>query len=175
PHVWMDFGAVRTMAHKLVELLIELDPAHQEGYLANWHRLEAEIEALEKSFSKQLADCQSREVVHVGHLAFSLLAKRYQLTLFALAGTSHDGEHSARKLADLVKLIRQRKIRALFTEEAISPRLAEAVAAETEAVILPLYTVEHVTKNDFDHAVTYSQLMQRNLDSLTRGLVCARS
>ena len=107
-------------------------------------------------------------------MAFSALAKRYGLSLTALAGASHDAEHSVRKVADLVKHIRAEKVPALFTEEEVSPRLAQAVAAETSAEIFPLYTIEHVTKTDFDQAVTYAQLMRRNLESLQKGLKCRK-
>ena len=63
---------------------------------------------------------------------------------------------------------------ALFTEDAVSPRLAETVAAETGVDILPLYPIEHVTKNDFNREVSYAELMRRNLESLQRGLSCRK-
>lgn len=172
PHIWMDFGRAIDMARKLSVLLTEIDPAHTADYQANLARLETEIAVLDRDFANSLATCKQREIVHIGHLAFGALAKRYQLSITALAGTSHDGEHSAHKLADLVKHIRAKQVKTLFTEEAVSPRLAEAVATETGAEILPLYTIEHVSKTDFDSAVTYAQLMQRNLKSLQQGLVC---
>lgn len=174
PHVWMDFGLVIDMARTISEVLAELDPPHAEAYRENLTRFEQEIAVLDRDFFTALAACQHREVVHIGHLAFSALAKRYNLSLTALAGTSHEGEHSVRKLADLVEHIRAKQVPALFTEEAVSPRLASAVAQETGAEILPLYTVEHVTKEDFDNSVTYAQLMRRNLKSLQQGLKCRK-
>ncbi|MBR4682963.1 MAG: zinc ABC transporter substrate-binding protein [Elusimicrobiaceae bacterium] len=172
PHVWMDFGQVIDMARRIEALLAEIDPAHATDYRANLAGFETEIAVLDRDFANSLVTCQHREIVHIGHLAFGALAKRYHLSITALAGTSHDGEHSAHKLADLVKHIRAKQVKTLFTEEAVSPRLAEAVATETGAEMLPLYTIEHVSKTDFDSAVTYAQLMQRNLKSLKQGLVC---
>ncbi len=174
PHVWMNFDAVRAMAHTLAQSFGELDPAHAPVYLQNLERFETEIKELDKKFSQTLASCESREMVHIGHLAFGALARRYQLELTSLTGSSHDGEHSVRRLAGLVKHIRKRKIHALFTEEAVSPRLAQAVAVETGTEILPLYTIEHVSKTDFNQSVTYRELMLRNLDNLQRGLVCKK-
>ena len=168
----MDFDNVRAMARKLTETLSQADPQHAEIYRENCVRFEKEVEDLDNEFAHTLADCKSREVVHVGHLAFSGLAGRYNLKLSALAGTSHDGEHSARKLADLVKYIRARDVNVVFTEEAVSPRLAQTVAVETGASLLPLYTIEHVSKDDFNKGVTYAELMRRNLESLKQGLSC---
>lgn len=174
PHLWMDFGRVVDMARILTTALIQANPADRAKYQENLTHFEQEIAVLDREFAQTLEDCQSREVVHIGHLAFSALAKRYNLSLTALAGTSHDGEHSARKLADLIKHIKAQRVPALFTEEDVSPRLAEAVSAETGVEIFPLYTVEHVTKKDFDKGVTYAQLMRRNLDSLQKGLKCRK-
>lgn len=172
PHLWMDFGLVLEMARTLTEAFAQADPAHADTYRENLVRFEREIAVLDRDFAGALAACQNRKVVHVGHLAFGALAKRYNLMLTALAGSSHEGEHSVRKLADLVKYIRAQQVTALFTEEAVSPRLAQTVSAETGARILPLYTVEHVTKEDFDASVTYGQLMRRNLKNLQEGLQC---
>lgn len=172
PHIWMDFKNTRKIARAIASVLVQKDPAHREVYGANLQALEKELQELDESYQKGLASCQSREVVHVGHLAFGNLTKNYNLSLSALAGSSHDGENSVRQLADLIQFIRQNQIHTIFTEETLSPRLSATVAEETGAQVLPLYTVEHVSKQDFDANVTYGELMRRNLQSLQRGLGC---
>lgn len=174
PHVWMDFGAVVDMARGLTQTLTKLDPNNAPIYEKNLKQFEQEIAVLDMDFARGLSSCESREVVHIGHLAFGALAKRYHVSLIALTGSSHDGEHSAQKLIDLVKFIRAKQIKALFSEDAVSPRLAETVAAETSAQIFPLYTVEHISKDDFNRGATYAELMRRNLESLQQGLVCKK-
>ena len=174
PHVWMDFGAAVDMARALARVFGELDPGNASVYEKNLKQFEQEVAVLDMDFARALSSCESREVVHIGHLAFGALAKRYHLSLTALAGTSHDGEHSAQKLIDLIKHIRTRQIKSLFTEEAVSPRLAQTVAAETGAQIFPLYTIEDISKDDFAGGVTYAELMRRNLDSLQQGLLCKK-
>jgi len=174
PHVWMDFDPMRQLARTVADVLTDMDPANASVYEKNLKQFEQQISTLDSDFARQLSSCESREVVHVGHLAFGGLAKRYHLSLTALTGTSHDGEHSPRKLAELIKHIRRARVKALFTEDALSPRLAQTVAAETGTQILPLYTVEDVSKDDFTRGVTYEELMRRNLASLTRGLSCKK-
>ncbi len=172
PHVWMDFDNVVYMARTVLQMLTQIDSSHAQVYAENFSRFSQRIADLDRDFSQKLSSCESREMVHVGHLAFGALAARYGLTLTALAGTSHDGEHSARKLAGLVEHVRAAHVKTLFSEEAVSPRLAQTVAAETGTQILPLYTVEAVSKDDFVRAVTYEELMRRNLDNLQQGLAC---
>ncbi len=172
PHVWMDPQQAELMAYELSELLADIAPQHRSVTDKNYSKLADELDQLDKDFQTQLANCQSREVVHIGHLAFGNLAQKYNLQLTALAGTSHNGEHSAKKLAALVKQIKQNNIHTIFTEDTLSPRLAQAVAQETGAQILPLYPIEHISKDDFNNNVTYAELMRRNLESLKRGLQC---
>lgn len=172
PHVWMDFNNAGKIAAAVAGALSEKDPQNQAFYQQNLDAFQKELAALDTDYKRALADCRTREVVHIGHLAFNNLARRYNLSLSALAGSSHDGEHSARRLAELVKFIRRKGVKNIFTEETLSARLSAAVAEETGAQILPLYTVEHVSKEDFDRGVTYTELMRRNLESLKRGLEC---
>jgi ABC-type Zn uptake system ZnuABC Zn-binding protein ZnuA len=51
-------------------------------------------------------------------------------------------EPSAREIEALVAEIREHDVRALFTESSVNPRLAAAVADETEARLVdePIYT-----------------------------------
>lgn len=172
PHVWMNLENAKLLAAQLEKVLTQIDPTHELAYGENLAKFKAEIDALAQEFNTVLATCKTREVVHVGHLAFKNLTDAYDLTLTALAGTSHNGEHSAKKLAALVDEINAKHLTAIFTEETLSPRLAGAVAQETGAQILPLYPIEHISKKDFNNNVTYADLMRRNLESLARGLQC---
>ncbi len=172
PHVWMNLENAKILAAQIAQILVQIAPKYELAYGENLAKLDREINELQEEFKTAFANCQSREVVHVGHLAFKNLTDAYGLTLTALAGTSHDGEHSAQKLAGLVNAIKAKGVAAIFTEDTLSPRLAQAVAQETGAQILPLYPIEHISKKDFNDNVTYADLMRRNLKSLTRGLQC---
>lgn len=174
PHVWMDFDNVIQMAQAVQETLARLDPENTQLYSENLVRFKQEIAALDSEFKQSLSSCENREIIHIGHLAFGALAQRYNLALTALAGSSHDGEHSARKLTELVKHIRASQAKVVFTESAVSPRLAQTIAAETGARLLPLYTVEDVSKDDFTRGTTYQTFMRRNLTSLQEGLKCRK-
>ena len=172
PHVWMNPQRSRLMAYQIGALLAEIAPQNRAITDANYLKLADELDQLDQDFKTALANCKFREVVHIGHLAFKNLTDTYGLTLTALAGTSHDGEHSAKKLAALITEIQAHHIPAIFTEDTLSPRLAQTVSQETNTQILPLYSIEHISKQDFNQNVTYTNLMHRNLASLVRGLQC---
>ncbi len=172
PHIWMNLQNAKNLAAEIEKILVQINPGQQLLYAENLKKFNVEIDELDQEFKAALAACQSREVVHIGHLAFQNLTNEYGLSLTALSGTSHDGEHSAKKLAELTRQLKERGIRTVFTEESLSSRLADVVAQETGAHVLPLYPVEHISKEDFNHNATYAELMRRNLESLKRGLIC---
>ncbi len=172
PHVWMTPYGALAMARRLANTLADLDTHHAAQYRQNLKTFEKEIAALHRAFQDGLADCKSRAVVHVGHLAFGELAHTYDLDLRSLSGTSHQGEHSVKRLAELVRFIRKGQVRAVFTEELVSPELARTVAEETGVQVLPLYTVEEVSKRDFEQGKTYLDYMRQNLKNLQEGLQC---
>ena len=172
PHIWMNIANAKQLAAAIEKILVQINPGQQLLYTENLNKFNQEMDTLDKAFKEGLSNCQSREVVHVGHLAFKNLMDAYGLTLTALSGTCHEGEHSAKKLAHLIEQIKGKQLPAIFTEETLSSRLANTVAKETGTQIFPLYPIEHISKQDFNQHVTYGELMRRNLDNLRKGLVC---
>lgn len=172
PHSWMNLHNGQVMAYQVAVLLAQLEAVPREKLDENYLQLAQELEELEKDFARTLASCQYKEVVHIGHSAFGNLLTPYGIKLTALAGSSHEGEQSAKKIVELIREIKDKNLPAIFTEETISPRLAQTVAAETGVDILKLYPIEHISKTDFEARVTYADLMRRNLQNLARGLQC---
>lgn len=172
PHTWMFLPNAQKMAYATAQFLKQVFPQEQEQIQQNYEQMTRELTELEKQFQGTLTRCAQKEVVHIGHLAFDNLLTPYGIKLTALSGTSHEGEQSAQKIVELVRAIKSKQIPVIFTEETLSPRLAQTVAEETSVEILNLYPIEHISKNDFDRRVTYAELMRRNLQNLARGLQC---
>lgn len=173
PHTWMTPYGALAMARRIAAAFTKADPSHKAQYQARLRAFEKNMETLHTDFVSGLAHCQNRDVIYVGHLAFGALADSYGLRAQPLTGTSHQSEHSVRKLAGLVRQIRRKKVPAIFSEALLPPALAQTLAQEAGVRVLPLYTIEDISKADFDHGVSYETLMRRNLTHLREGLVCA--
>lgn len=175
PHIWMNLQNAPVLADEIAQLLVEVMPKNKTLIERNLTKFKKEISALQKAFADSLPACAQKEAVHIGHLAFGNLLTPYGITLMALSGTSHEGEHSVKKVIALVGLIKKKNVQTIFTEETLSPRLAQMISRETGVQLLPLYPIEHISKKDFDEQVTYIDFMRRNLNSLQRGLQCPAS
>lgn len=172
PHVWLDFGIDQVMVARIRDALIRADPAGAAQYRNRAEILIQQLGALDQQYKQGLANCQSRVLLHGGHAAFGYLAKRYGLDYQAAAGVTAELEATPRRLAELVEQVRFHKVKAVFSEELVSPRVARTIAGETGATVLKLHGAHSVSKQDLDQGVTFQQLMAENLKNLQTGLSC---
>lgn len=173
PHVWMDFNNMSAMAQNMAMYTARKYPQREQEMVKNLAAFQHEINMLDRLYGKMLAHCKTRDIYHIGHMAFGYIANNYNLNFKPLIGATPDQEPSAKDMAEMIKQIKANKVEYIFTEEALNPALADTIAKETGAKILTLYPVENITKSDFDKQVSYRQLMMANLQSLSEGLGCA--
>lgn len=134
PHVWQDIDNAKVMVANIVDAFKEADPEHAAAYEANGtayaerlDEVDAEIREIIDSISHE-----NRKIV-VNHDAFGYFAERYGLEVVGtvIPGLSTSAEPSAREIAELQETIRREGVKAIFAEEAIEPRVARRIAADT--------------------------------------------
>lgn len=171
-HVWMDFDKAFLMSERAFKDLQTAYPVLTEKAQKNLANFKTDINNLKIAFSTNLADCKSRNIYHIGHLAFGAIAKNYNLNFKPLINSSEFQEPSPKDILEMIKEIKEKNIKYIFTEEALPPDMTELIAKQTGAQVLMLYTVEHVTKDEFNKQISYQDFMYKNLENLTKGLEC---
>ncbi len=171
PHVWLSPRALRSVAERLSERIISLDPEHAGLYQANTQRLLAQLEALDRNYTQGLVHCDSKDIVS-SHAAFGYLARDYGLSVLPIAGMSPEDEPSAKALADIATTARARGVKAVFYEGGGNAELAQTLAREISVATLPLYTLETLTSSQMQAGENYLSLMTQNLHTLQQGLAC---
>jgi zinc transport system substrate-binding protein len=172
PHIWLDFSIDQAMVAKLLEAFVAADPAGAEEYRRRAADLTEQLAGLDTRYKEGLATCESRVLLHGGHAAFGYLTHRYNLEYQPAAGVTAELEATPRRLAELVQQVRKQKVKAIFTEELVTPRVARTIAGETGATVLTLYAAPNLAPEDRAKGVTFIQLMEENLKSLKIGLAC---
>jgi len=132
PHAWNDPENVIVYVNNIASGLSRLDPEHAAQYQANAQTYIGQIKALDAQYRPRFAALspQQRRAI-TSHDAFGYLAQAYDLHLLAPQGINTEAEASAADVAQLIRQIRQEKIRALFVENISDPRLLEQIARET--------------------------------------------
>lgn len=169
PHTWLDPVNMIAVTKGVSTRLAAADPAHADDYAANAAKLIAELTDLDASFTEGLKTCRTRTIV-TSHAAFQYLAARYDLHQVAIAGIDPGNEPSPSQLADITQLVRKDKITTIFTEELVSPAIADTIAKETGAVTATLDPIEGLSKATKNE--TYLTLMRNNLQALQKANTC---
>jgi zinc transport system substrate-binding protein len=172
PHIWLDFGNAQVMVDNILAAFVEKDPANRAFYEKNARGYKARLAGLDEEFKKGLASCATYLFVHGGHSAFSYLARRYGLTYVSVYGVTPNAEPSPRRLAWIVGEMRRSGVRYVFYEELIQPRMAETLAREAGAELLPLNGGHNVTRDQVEKGVTFIAIMENDLKNLRAGLQC---
>jgi zinc transport system substrate-binding protein len=162
PHVWLDPILFARIVERIGNVL------HESGRAQT---LVDKLHRLDRDYRRGLAHCARREIV-TSHAAFGYLAQRYGLVQVPITGITPESEPTARRLADVIKLVRRTHATTVFFETLVSPRLAETVAREVGARTAVLDPVEGLTPPEQARGENYLSLMRRNLAALRRALAC---
>ena len=172
PHVWLDPTLMAEVAGAISRTLVAADARGAATYHRNLHRLRRQLADLDTEYRRRLSGCD-RDLLVTSHEAFGYLAKQYGLRQEGVAGIEPDAEPDAQRLAELADLARGKGVTTVFTEEAVSPRIAETLAREAGGlrteVLSPLETLSARERRTGDD---YFSLMRSNLDKIAGALGC---
>lgn len=134
PHVWMDPVAWIKATEVVRSKLSEFDPAGAETYKTNAAAYVAQLTALNDYAARTLATVpEGSRVLVTAHDAFNYFGRRYNYHVVGIQGISTESEAGVRDIENLVNLIVDRKVRAVFIETTVSDRNIRALIAGANA------------------------------------------
>jgi zinc transport system substrate-binding protein len=172
PHVWLDPKLYETMVGQIERALAEAAPADASTFRHNADAYEQQISTLASDYTSGLASCQRTTIV-TNHAAFGYLASEYGLTQVAISGLAPEAEPSAQRFAQLKDLVEREGITTIFTEDLVSPKVAETLANEAGVDTAVLHTLEGLTADEVAAGDDYITQMRENLTRLEDALGCS--
>ena len=176
PHWWHDPVNVVAATAVVEDSLSSADPSASPDFRTGARAFQARADRIDR----QIARCVSsippaqRKLV-TDHDALEYFANRYGLEIVGtvIPALTSEAQPSAGDLAELERTIEEQGVKAVFPESAYSPDLAEAVAADTGA------STEYSLYGDTlgpegSGADTWAGMIERNADSIVRGLTGGR-
>jgi zinc transport system substrate-binding protein len=169
PHLWLDPSRMARIARTIGERILDLGDSRG----ARVTRTAARLRELDADFESGLASCE-RDLLVSAHDAFGWLASRYGLRQEGIAGIDPEAEPKPNRLAELAGLVREHAVTTVFTEDLVSPDVAEALAREAGGVRTEVLSpLEALTREQRDRDEDYVTVMRTNLEKLRTALGCA--
>ena len=145
PHYWLTGPNAVTMVQNARDGLASAAPDAATAITERAETLISRLEAADAEVRALMAEIPAdRRTIVTDHDALGYFIEAFGLRFGGSVFPSLDvtAEPSAQEIEELVATIRADGVRAIFTESAVDPRLARAVAEETEAEVVdePLYT-----------------------------------
>ncbi|MDX2309071.1 MAG: zinc ABC transporter substrate-binding protein [Hyphomicrobium sp.] len=130
PHVWMDARAWSKAIDVVRDRLSEIAPAHKATFRENADKFQSDIARLDAYVESIIASIPpERRILITAHDAFHYFGKRYGIEVHGIQGISTESEAGLKAIEELVGLIVEKKIPAIFGESTISTRSVEALVA----------------------------------------------
>ncbi len=171
PHVWLDPVLAKHQVMMIKDAMIDADPDNKKYYEDNANAYSGKLDELDSKIQTELSDCK-KDTFMPFHDAYSYFANRYGLKTFPLSGISPESEVTAADLKEFVDFIQKNKIKKIYSEEMVDPKLATALAEEADAQVLIFSPLEGLTDKEMIDGVTYLDKMNENVQNLKIGLEC---
>ena len=170
-HVWTSPANAARLCEALCEALCGADAKNAAQYRENCAAYVAQLDALDAEF-RALCESADRDLlVFADRMPMLYFCKEYGLRYrAAFHGCSGDTEPSLATLRYLIDKVSDEGIPVVYTVDLDSRKIAEAVAETTGAGIERLWSLQTISRADFDAGETYVTMMERNYKAFEKGL-----
>lgn len=133
PHCWFNVEYFRVYAEGVRDALVEVDPAHAEGFRTRADAYVKQLADLHEWVKKEIGSIpRERRVMVTSHDAFQYFGRTYFIDVFGVIGISTEQQPKPGDIARLESLVRERGVKALFIETSVSKTLNDIVKKVAE-------------------------------------------
>lgn len=161
PHIWLSPENAKVMAQNICAGLSVRYPEYAQTFEANLGLLLNDLAALQQYGEDTLSELKCRELITF-HDGFSYFAEAFHLRIMKAVEEESGSEASARELIDMVTLVQEHSLPAIFTETSGSTSAAGVISRETGCGV---YTLDMAMAGD-----SYFDAMYHNIDTIKEAL-----
>jgi ABC-type Zn uptake system ZnuABC Zn-binding protein ZnuA len=171
PHVWTSVRNAIALVDTIAEQLTELDPEGAEHYAANADALAAELDELDADIATAAATVpDANRTLVTYHDAWTYFARDHGFEFVTAIQPGDYAEPSAAEVREVIDLIRELEVPAIFGSEVFPNRVVDAIAAETGATYVGDLADDTLPGEPGDDEHHYLELMRRNATSIIEAL-----
>ena len=161
PHIWLSVDNAKQMASNIYGYLCHQYPQHQSIFEKNMVYLDAELSQLDAYATEALSSLSTNKLITF-HNGFGYLAEAYGLEIVHALEEESGAEASAHELIELIQIVKDHNLTAVFTESNGSTSAATVISRETG---IPVYTLDMAMSTN-----SYFEAMYHNINTLKEAL-----
>ncbi len=135
------------------------------NYENNYDKYAQEFDKLDKEYKDTLKPLSNKDIV-VSHEAFGYLCDAYGLNQVGIEDVSPDSEPDPARMSEIIEFVKKNKVKVIFFEELVSPKVAKTIADATGAKTDILNPIEGLNGKEKSSSEDYFSVMRKNLESL---------
>ena len=170
-HIWTSPKNAVLLCRAVCDAICKADPSNEAFYRANCDDYCAQLEALDARFADLCENAPRKFLVFADRFPMLYFCREYGLEYrAAFHGCSGDTEPSRATIKFLIDKVEEESIPVVYTIDFGTKKVAAVVSECTGAAVGTLYSMQTVSRADFDAGETYLTLMERNYEALRKGL-----
>ncbi len=170
-HIWTSPKNAVVLCRAVCDAICRADAENAAFYRANCENYCAQLEDLDARFADLCASAPRRLLIFADRFPMLYFCREYGLDYrAAFHGCSGDTEPSLATIKFLIDKVEDENIPVVYTIDFGTKKVAAVVSECTGAAIETLYSMQTVSRADFDAGETYLTLMERNFEALRKGL-----
>lgn len=170
-HIWTSPKNAVVLCRAVCDAVCRADAGNAEFYRANCENYCAQLEDLDARFAALCESAPRRLLIFADRFPMLYFCREYGLDYrAAFHGCSGDTEPSLATIKFLIDKVEDEDIPVVYTIDFGTKKVAAVVSECTGAAIETLYSMQTVSRADFDAGETYLTLMERNYEALRKGL-----
>lgn len=170
PHAWMDVEYGKTYALNITKALCNLLPQYKKQLEANFEEYNQQLTSLDHYIRSEILKIpQDQRILITSHDAFHYYGQRYGIQVEALLGTSTDADVQTGDFLRINKIIREKRVPALFIESTINPKLMEQIVKENKIRIGGKLYADSLG-DESSPASSYISMLKHNTDVIVEAL-----
>ena len=168
PHWWNSVGNMRRAVAVVRDALTEVRPEQKAAFGVNARAYDMELLELDKWVRSKVAELpRDKRKLVTSHDALQYFAKDYGFTVYPVSGLTSAEQPSSREVADLLKVIKKQRVKAVFAEDTVNPKVLQQMTAETGAILGGQLWVDGLGTGE---AANYLGMFQHNVITVVEAL-----
>jgi ABC-type Zn uptake system ZnuABC Zn-binding protein ZnuA len=168
PHWWQSIPRVQQATRIVRDALAERRPAAQTLFTANAAQYLEKLDALARWARREIATLpRDRRKLVTSHDAFQYFARDFGFTIYAIEGISTADEPSSQHVSEIIRIVKEQGVKAIFTEEFNNPKVVQEIVRATGARLGGKLYADGLAEGE---ASTFAGMYRHNVTTIVEGL-----